>query len=115
MGEPSVTANAEHDVLPDEIPVLQYLGGADPKDPRVSIVYGNVHRFPPTFIAYGGEEMFHDEIEEFIGELKRSDVEVESFEAEFLFHVYEILMPWADASKDTIAEVAKFVHDRLDA
>jgi monoterpene epsilon-lactone hydrolase len=115
MGEPSVTANAAHDVLPDEIPVLQYLGGADPKDPRVSVVYGDVHRFPPTFISYGGEEMFHDEIEEFIGELKSSDVEVESFEAEFLFHVYEILMPWADASKDTIAKVAKFVQRQLDS
>jgi monoterpene epsilon-lactone hydrolase len=113
MGEPSVTANAEHDVLPDQIPVLQYLGGADPKDPRVSIVYGDVHRFPPSFIAYGGEEMFCDEIEEFIGKLKDADVDVDSFRAEYLFHVYEILMPWADVSKATLAAVATFVDRHL--
>ena len=48
-----------------------------PHDPRVSVVYADVHRFPPTFIAYGGEEMFRDEIEEFIGKLKDADVEVD--------------------------------------
>ncbi len=74
-----------------------------------------MHRFPPTFISYGGEEMFHDEIVEFIGELKKADVEVESFEAQYLFHVYEILMPWAAASKETIAAVAEFIQQRLDA
>jgi acetyl esterase/lipase len=115
MGEPSVTANAAHDVLPDEIPVMQYLGGADPKDPRVSVVYGDVHRFPPSFIAYGGEEMFRDEIQEFVGKLRDSDVDVTPYEAPNMFHVYEILMPWADTSKDTIASVAKFVDRRLAA
>jgi acetyl esterase/lipase len=113
MGEPSVKANADHDVLPDQIPVLQYLGGADPKDPRVSVVYADVHRFPPTFVSYGGEEMFRDEIVKFAGKLKDAGVAVDTFEAPFLFHVYEILMPWATASKDTMAEVARFVAARL--
>ncbi len=113
MGEPSVKANARHDVLPDQIPVLQYLAGADPHDPRVSVVYADVHRFPPTFIAYGDMEMFRDEIVEFIGMLKDADVGVAVFEAPFLFHVYEILMPWATASKATIAAVSAFIDDRL--
>ena len=57
MGEPSVKANAKHDVLPDEIPVMQYLGGADPHDPRVSVVYANVHRFPTDvhLVRRGGD------------------------------------------------------------
>jgi acetyl esterase/lipase len=113
MGEPSVKANASHDVLPDEIPVLQYLGSADPRDPRVSVVYANVHRFPTTFIAYGGEEMFCDEIEQFIGRLKAADVEVEAFRAPYMFHVYEILMPWATVSKETIASVGAFIDRQL--
>jgi acetyl esterase/lipase len=113
MGEPSVKANARHDVLPDQIPVLQYLAGADPHDPRVSVVYGDVHRFPPTFVAYGDMEMFRDEIVEFIGMLKDADVGVQIFEAPFLFHVYEILMPWATQSKATIAGVSAFVDQQL--
>ena len=43
-------------------------------------------------------------------QLRDADVDVESFEAPHLFHVYEILMPWANASKDTIAAVG--VHRR---
>ena len=113
MGEPSVKANAEHDVLPDTIPVLQYLGGADPHDPRVSVVYADVHRFPTTFIAYGSEEMFCDEIEEFIDKLEKADVDVTKFKAPYLFHVYEILMPWADQSKATIATVVEFIDRQL--
>ena len=114
MGQASVQANARHDVLPDQIPVMQYLAGADPHDPRISVVYADVHRFPPSFIAYGDMEMFRDEIVEFIGMLTAADVSVDVFEAPFLFHVYEILMPWATASKATIAEVSTFVDARLD-
>jgi acetyl esterase/lipase len=74
-----------------------------------------VHRFPPSFIAYGGEEMFRDEIQEFIGKLRDSDVDVTPYEAPNMFHVYEILMPWADLSKETIAAVAAFMDRRLAA
>jgi acetyl esterase/lipase len=113
MGEPSVRANADHDVLPDQIPVLQYLAGADPHDPRVSVVYADVHRFPSTFVAFGEQEMFRDEIVEFATRLRAAEVPVQVFEAPFMFHVYEILMPWATASKATIAAVADFVAARL--
>ena len=57
--------------------------------------------------------MFCDEIEEFVGRLKAADVEVEAFKAPFMFHVYEILMPWADVSKETIASVSKFIDRQL--
>jgi epsilon-lactone hydrolase len=113
MGEPSIRANARHDVLPDQIPVIQYLGGADPHDPRVSVVYANVHRFPPTFIAFGGQEMFRDEIVEFVVRLRNAGVTVDDFEAPYLFHVYEILMPWATASKATIEAAARFAKEHL--
>jgi acetyl esterase/lipase len=113
MGEPSVQANARHDVLPDQIPVMQYLAGADPHDPRVSVVYADVRRFPPTFISYGDQEMFRDEIVEFITRLRGAHVDVDAFEAPNMFHVYEILMPWATTSKATIAEVARFIEAQL--
>jgi len=100
-------------VLPDQIPVMQYLGGADPHDPRVSVVYANVHRFPPTFIAFGGQEMFRDEIVEFIVRLRNAGVTVDDFEAPYLFHVYEILMPWAGVSRTTLRRAADFVDRHL--
>ncbi len=59
--------------------------------------------------------MFCDEIEEFVGRLKEANVEVDTFKAPYLFHVYEILMPWAGASKETMAAVVKFIDRQLDA
>jgi acetyl esterase/lipase len=114
MGEPSVTANARHDVLPDDIPVRAYLGTRDPTDPMVSAVYADCDGFPPSFVSFGSDEMFRDEIERFVMRLRDSDVEVVSFEAPYLFHVYEILMPWAGASKAAIARAGAFVDRMLD-
>jgi hypothetical protein len=39
---------------------------------------------------------------------------VTTFKAPYLFHVYEILMPWADQSKATIAQVVEFIDRQLD-
>jgi hypothetical protein len=41
-------------------------------------------------------------------------VGIQVFEAPFMFHVYEILMPWATQSKATIAAVSAFIDERLE-
>ena len=71
MASGSIVANAAKDVLPAEIPVLGYLGDDDPSDPRVSVVYADLRRFPRTFVAYGSNEMFRDQIERFAMRLPR--------------------------------------------
>jgi acetyl esterase/lipase len=76
-------------------------------------VYADVSGFPPTFVACGSDEMFRDEIGRFAARLAEADVEVEPFVAPYLFHVYEILMPWAGASKATLARAADFVDRHL--
>ncbi len=113
MDEPSMTANARHDVLPDEVPVRSYLGERDPHDPRVSAVYADVGGFPPSFVARGSDEMFRDEIGEFVAKLRDRGVEVESFLAPHMFHVYEILMPWAGVSRTTLQCAADFLDRHL--
>jgi epsilon-lactone hydrolase len=113
MGEQSIAANARHDVLPDEIPVRGYLGERDPHDPKVSVVYADVEGFPPSFVARGSDEMFRDEIGRFVAELRDSGVEVESLLAPNMFHVYEILMPWAGASRSTLKAAADFLDRHL--
>jgi monoterpene epsilon-lactone hydrolase len=113
MGEPSIAANARHDVLPDEIPVRGYLGELAPNDPLVSVVYADVSDFPPSFVARGSDEMFRDEIGRFVAELRDSGVEVESMLAPHMFHVYEILIPWAGASRSTLKAAADFLDAHL--
>jgi acetyl esterase/lipase len=113
MHRPSVTANAAHDVLPAEIPVRPYLGDDAPTDPRVSVVYADLKRFPPTFVAYGSDEMFRDQIELLVARLRDDDVEVTDLCAPHGFHVYEILMPWAPVSKATFDAIDSFVDRTL--
>jgi monoterpene epsilon-lactone hydrolase len=112
MASGSVVENAAKDVLPADIPVRPYLGDDDATDPRVSVVYADLVRFPPTFLAYGSNEMFRDQIERFVSRLRDDDVDVTDLCAPNVFHVYEILMPWASVSKATFDAIDRFV-DRV--
>ncbi len=60
--EPSITQNADRDILPWNMPVRPYLHGLDPHDARVSAIDADLRGLPPTFVAYGGDEMFRDPI-----------------------------------------------------
>ena len=65
LDQPSVTDNADRDILPWNIPVTSYLHGVQPNDARVSAAFADPSWFPPTFTAFGSDEMFRDGIVEF--------------------------------------------------
>ena len=113
LDEPSVLENAESDILPWNIPVGPYLHGIDPHNKFVSAVYADLSRYPPTFVAFGDEEMFRDPIRRFVDRLSESDVDVTCLEEPAMFHVFPMLMPWADASRRVYRGVGEFVRDLL--
>jgi acetyl esterase/lipase len=115
LDEPSITTNADRDILPWNIPVRPYLHGLDPHDTRVSVTDGDLRGFPPTFVAYGGDEMFRDPIRRFVERLEREGVAATTIEEPHMFHVYPILMPWADTSARVYRGVGSFVRERLEA
>jgi acetyl esterase/lipase len=112
LDEPSVTENAPNDILPPELPVEAYLHGHDPHDPLVSAIFADVTGFPPTLVAFGDAEMFRDPIRAYVRVLEAGGVNVECIEEPDMFHMYPILMPWADASRRLYREIARFV-DRV--
>lgn len=113
LGEPSVTANAAADILPDEIPVEAYLAGADPTDPLASPLYADPSSYPPMLVTAGGEEMFVDAIEAFVARANGAGVEVEYLEYAQLFHVFEILLPWSTETHDAFDAIRAFVDRQL--
>lgn len=115
LDQPSVTDNAPLDILPWNIPTAAYLHGTDPSDGYVSATVADVADFPPTFVAWGDDEMFRDPIREFVARLEGAGVPTDAHEAPGMFHVFPILMPWADASRRVYAAVAAFVAERLAA
>ena len=113
LDELSVTENAARDILPWNIPTAPYLHGADPEDGELSSMNADLHGFPPTAISWGGDEMFRDPIRTFVERLEEADVPVHAHEVPGMFHVFQILMPWAEESQLIYQHVCRFVDQLL--
>ena len=113
LDDPSVTDNASKDILPWNIPVTSYLHGVQPEDSRVSAVFADPMWFPPTFVAFGSEEMFRDGIRTFVDRLAGAGVATESHEEEGMFHVFPIVMPWAGSARRVFDSVDRFVTEHV--
>jgi len=111
----SVTENAELDVLPWNIPTTPFLHGVNPKSGLVSAIDQDVAHWPPTFIAYGQDEIFRDSIRVLVEHLAAAEVITDAHEYPGMFHVFPILMPWAAASRAVHRELGAFVTRVLDA
>jgi len=112
LDEPSVSENAPLDILPWNIPTAPYLNGTNPSSGYVSSMNADLHGFPPTAISWGGDEMFRDPIRTFVARLRDAEVDVHAHEVAGMFHVFQILMPWAEESRSIYEHVRIFV-DRL--
>ena len=113
LDEPSITENADRDILPWNIPTAPYLHGSHADSGSVSGVDQDVHGWPPTFVSFGGDEMFRDAIRRFVVNLETAGVDVTVSEEPGMFHVFPILMPWAEASRRAYREVGEFVSSHL--
>lgn len=109
LKDPSVVDNAALDVLPWNVPTNAYLHGLDPDDEGVSLLSQDLSGWPPTFIAYGSDEIFRDAIRSFVKRLHEAGNPCEATEAEGMFHAFPFLLPWARESRDVYERVGEFV------
>jgi acetyl esterase/lipase len=110
LDEPSITQNAERDILPWNIPTAAYLHGHDAANRDVSPLTADLTNFPPTCVTWGGDEMFRDPIHRYVDRLRQAGIPTEAQEFEGMFHVFPMLMPWAEASREAFRMVRGFVH-----
>ena len=115
LDEPSVTDNAASDILPWNIPTAAYLHGVDAREGLVSAVDADLAGFPPTFVAWGGSEMFRDAIRRYVARLAEAGVPHAGHEEPGMFHVFPIVMPWATPSRRVHGAVGAFVDRHLPA
>ncbi|NDK89300.1 alpha/beta hydrolase [Gordonia desulfuricans] len=111
LDHPSITENATTDILPWNVPVTPYLHGIQPDDERVSAARAepDPEWFPPAFVCWGSSEMFRDPVRDYVAVLEKAEVEVCSVEGRGMFHVFPILMPWAESSHEVYRELDAFV------
>jgi acetyl esterase/lipase len=79
----------------------------------VSPLTADLEGFPPTFVAWGGDEMFRDPIRRYVQRLRAAGCATEALEYEGRFHVFPILMPWLDDSRDVFRRMRAFIHKLL--
>jgi acetyl esterase/lipase len=110
LDEPSITENADRDILPWNIPTTAYLQGTDATSLAVSPLTADLSSFPPTCVTWGGDEMFRDPIRRYVDRLRAAEVPTEAEEFPGMFHVFQMLMPWAEASRAAFRLVRSFIH-----
>lgn len=115
LNEPSVSENAALDVIPWNVPTNPYLHGFDPDDPGVSLLHQDLSQWPPTFLVYGGDEVFRDAIRCFHQRLDDAGVPCEAHEVANMFHVFPFLLPWAEESRLVYDQVGDFIASVADA
>ena len=110
LDHPSVTENAPHDILPWNIPTSAYLHGEAAASAAVSALDQDVATWPPVFLTWGSHEMFRDSIRLLAEHLQAAGVPTTGEEADGMFHVYPILMPWAEHSRRVYRDMGEFVR-----
>jgi acetyl esterase/lipase len=113
LDQPSISDNADKDILPWNVPTAAYLHGEDAGSAAVSAVDADVRHWPPVFMTWGSDEMFRDSIVELAEHLDRAGVTTVDTEAPGMFHVYPILMPWAESSREAYRQIGEFVRERV--
>ncbi len=90
-----------------------YLGGADPKLPLVSPLYGDLRGLPPLLIHVRSDEVLLDDARGLATRAREAGVDVTVREWPAMIHVWHWFQPMLDEADQAITEIGGFVKARL--
>ena len=82
----------------------------DPKDYKVSPLFGEVENLPKTTLFVGTHEIFYPDVVKFYNKLKDNGVDAELNVGEEMTHVYAIY-PLVSESKEAFKHLVKVILD----
>lgn len=88
-----------------------YVGDADPRDPRISPLFGDFYGFPPMLIQVGTDEMLLSDSISVAEKAKSAGVKVRLSIYNGMFHVFQMAGTIMDESKQAWAEVKRFFEE----
>ena len=101
--------DSENDPILGEVGLKEmgksWAGDWDTKDYRVSPIYGDSKGLPRTLIFSGTNEIFYKDIEKYVDNLKKENVDVKFVTGEGMFHIYP-LFPSSE-SRNAFKEIEK--------
>ncbi|WP_407430794.1 alpha/beta hydrolase [Methanobrevibacter sp.] len=87
-----------------------WAGDLDPKDYKVSPLFGEVNKLPKTTIFVGTHEIFYSDVVKFYKKLKDNGIDVELVIGEKMNHVYP-LYPLVPESKEAFNKIVEILLD----
>ena len=91
-----------------------YVGDADPKDPRISPIYGDFSDFPPTFIQAGSGESLAAGALRIVDKLVRAGHEVHFTFGKGMPHTFAMDYAIYPEAENAMNEILTFVNNVLD-
>ena len=103
-------ADTDPMLVASEIPhhAAMYLGGADPRDPYASPLYGDPRGLPPTLIQAGGDEVLLDDGVRMAEKMQAAGCDVELQVWPRMPHVFQLLATVMPEAQAAVAEIARF-------
>jgi monoterpene epsilon-lactone hydrolase len=92
-----------------------YLGGRDPRDPRLSPLYGRLAGLPPVQLHVGTSEILLDDARRYAERARAAGVDATAHVWEGMPHVFPASVGALHAAERSLEEMAAFILKRLDA
>ncbi len=87
-----------------------YLADADPRDPLMSPIYGDLRGLPPLLIQAGSEEYLKEDCVRFADQACRAGVEAKLSIYPGMWHVWHIFYPWLPEARQAVDEISSFTR-----
>jgi acetyl esterase/lipase len=113
----SMRTNAERDLTlaPERAAMLarHYLGGADPRHPYASPLYGDLRGLPPVLIQVGSDEILRDDAVRMADKLREAGSRVELEVCPGMHHVWQLYARVLPEGRAAIARIGAFLKREL--
>ncbi|HKH01650.1 MAG TPA: alpha/beta hydrolase [Bradyrhizobium sp.] len=111
----TVTSNAAADPMlnAEHLPQLAgyYLGGADPRTPYASPLYGDPAGLPPVLIQVGGDEILRDDAVRMAEKLRAENPGSRLEIWPRMPHVWQLFVPFLPEARRAITQIKGFISD----
>jgi acetyl esterase/lipase len=88
-----------------------YVGSADPRDPRVSALYGELAGFPPLLMHVGDHELLLDDTLRFAEKARAAGVDVVAEVWPEMFHVWHAFYGALDEARSAVKKLGEFLGE----
>jgi acetyl esterase/lipase len=89
-----------------------YHANVDPRDPRVSPLYADLHGLPPLLVQVGDHEILLNDSTRLAERAKEAGVDITLEVWEGMWHVWHIMVGWMPESQIAIDRIGRFVQAR---